>query len=183
MRVLSMNQFKLRHIKKFEMSNRRMRGRKNHRKDNRVGKEEVIGEDSRRIMAISKRESRQSQINAYLESLNDCDSKISNMRKVHRCWSRKVTCSGITDRDFGILERHSQFQKEAKLIYRKVTYPCNGCYWKYKSEKNVYYSEISSKLKGQKDVTFQSEQEFFAHRKKMGYNPRSGYSDLIVVDG
>ena len=185
LRVLSMNQFKLRHIKKYDVSNSRKKGRKKRRKDNKKREENFDGNGT--ILAISKRESRQSQIDGYLQSLNDCNleylHKIANMRKVHRCWSRKVACSAISDRDFDILIMHGQLQAKAKEIYRKLKYPCNGCYWKYKSGSNVYYSEISSKVKGQKDVTFQSEEEFFAHRKKLGYPPGSGWSDLIVVDG
>ena len=184
MKALSMNQFKLRHIKKYDMSNSRKKAHKKRRKDNSGVGKEAVGElgGSGKILAISKRESRQSQIDGYLQSLHDCSAEIPNMRKVHRCWSRKVLCSAISDQDFGTLEKHGQLQIEARIIFRKMKYPCNGCYWKYKKENDVYYSEISSKVKGQKDVTFRTQEEFFAHREKMGYPPGSGWSELILVD-
>ena len=163
-----------------------MNGRKKRKQesedDKGVGGSEGNG-NNKKLLAISKRESRQAQIEEYLRSLDDCNPEIANMRKVHRCWSRKVTCSVISDRDFDILKKHGQLQMKAREIYRKVNYPCSGCYWKYKSENNVYFSEISSGVKGRKDVTFQNSEEFFAHRKKMGYPPGSGWSDLVVVDG
>ena len=108
-RVMSMNQFKFRHLKKFERKGPIKRKSKRKPSDN-------VGDLP--ILATSQRDSRQVQMKEYVDSLRLCRKGIAPMRKVQRCWSSKVPCTILPQTNLLTLKKHAKFQMEASKIYK-----------------------------------------------------------------
>lgn len=96
--VMSMNQFKYRHLKKFEGTNKKKRKFKD---DSKL---------KAKLLATSSRQTRVEQIRDYRESLKTCSSAVKPMRKVQRCWSRYVRCDVMNEKDMSVLRRHAALQ-------------------------------------------------------------------------
>ena len=96
--IMSMNQFKYRHLKKFQRSRR-------------------SSNSPQLLLATSKRQEREEQIKDYVKSLMTCSSSIRPMRRVQRCWSSKVPCSEVPSSSIETLISHANYQQEAKKIF------------------------------------------------------------------
>ena len=98
---MSMNQVKYRHLKK------------------------IIRKDSV-MLGSSQRQSRIDQIRDYMRAKEDkllCPPSIKELRRMHRCWSSKVTCQNLEPHVLKILYRHADLQREAMKIFNTITRP------------------------------------------------------------
>ena len=106
-RIMSMNQVKLRHLKKFFAS------------ESTKGIEDIDVRISRDILfAVSRRQIYDEQRSEYAEAEKTCNPSIKEMRRVHRCWSSKVSCNYLTSGDMKCLANHFKYQIQAKRIFK-----------------------------------------------------------------
>jgi len=106
-RIMSMNQVKLRHLKKFFVTK--------HIKD--IEEIDVrISSDTR--FAVSRRQLYDDQIIEYFAADKACNPSIKQMRRVHRCWSSKVSCNYMSLLDMKCLASHYKYQLQAKMILK-----------------------------------------------------------------